>query len=124
MKLVSRTQVTHTHTGTHTDRHQDSWPFMKLVSRTQVPDYYDIIRKPMALSIIREKLNNCEYQTAVDYVADVDLMFLNCLQYNPRHTNEAKAGQRLQSFFHSELSRLGLSEHGGGGGPPTKRSRL
>lgn len=70
-------------------RHDDSWPFMKLVTRTQVswvteqtnkraserqpratsrsrssaqvPDYYDIISKPMALSTIREKVNNCQY---------------------------------------------------------------
>ncbi|XP_071354679.1 bromodomain adjacent to zinc finger domain protein 1A isoform X2 [Trachinotus anak] len=102
-------------------RHEDSWPFMKLVSRTQVPDYYDIIKKPIALSTIREKVNNCEYQTAGEYVADVELMFSNCLQYNPRHTNEAKAGHRLQQFFHSELSRLGLSERGSA--PPAKRSR-
>lgn len=30
----------------------------------QVPDYYDIIKKPIALNTIREKVNNCEYQTA------------------------------------------------------------
>lgn len=119
---------------------------------TQVPDYYDIIKKPIALNTIREKVNNCEYQTAgeprVDhcgqnacfcaecehvtlislhlvsageYVSDVELMFSNCLQYNPRHTNEAKAGHRLQRFFHAELSRLGLLEHGSA--LPTKRSR-
>lgn len=29
-----------------------------------MPDYYDIIKKPIALSTIREKVNNCEYQTA------------------------------------------------------------
>nr|XP_057946154.1 LOW QUALITY PROTEIN: bromodomain adjacent to zinc finger domain protein 1A-like [Doryrhamphus excisus] len=102
-------------------RHEDSWPFMKLVSRTQVPDYYDIISKPMALSTIREKVNNCQYLSAGDFMADVDLMFSNCLQYNARHTNEAKAGIRLQQFFHSELGRLGLSEHGTA--PPAKRSR-
>ncbi|XP_040054562.2 bromodomain adjacent to zinc finger domain protein 1A isoform X2 [Gasterosteus aculeatus] len=102
-------------------RHEDSWPFMKLVSRTQVPDYYDIVKKPIALSTIREKVNNCEYQTAGEFVSDVDLMFSNCLQYNPRHTNEAKAGHRLQQFFYSELSRLGLSEQGAT--PPAKRSR-
>uniref|UniRef100_A0A3Q4IBV2 Bromodomain adjacent to zinc finger domain protein 1A-like n=1 Tax=Neolamprologus brichardi TaxID=32507 RepID=A0A3Q4IBV2_NEOBR len=102
-------------------RHEDSWPFMKLVSRTQVPDYYDIIKKPIALNTIREKVNNCEYQTAGEYVSDVELMFSNCLQYNPRHTNEAKAGHRLQRFFHAELSRLGLLEHGSA--LPSKRSR-
>ncbi|XP_061598939.1 bromodomain adjacent to zinc finger domain protein 1A isoform X2 [Cololabis saira] len=102
-------------------RHEDSWPFMKLVSRTQVPDYYDIIKKPIALSTIREKVNNYEYQTAGEFISDVELMFFNCLQYNPRHTNEAKAGQRLQQFFHSELRKLGLSERCSA--PPTKRSR-
>ncbi|XP_022621867.1 bromodomain adjacent to zinc finger domain protein 1A [Seriola dumerili] len=102
-------------------RHEDSWPFMKLVSRTQVPDYYDIIKKPIALSTIREKVNNCEYQTAGEFISDVELMFSNCLQYNPRHTNEAKAGHRLQQFFHSELGRLGLSERGSA--PPAKRTR-
>uniref|UniRef100_A0A096M7C9 Bromodomain adjacent to zinc finger domain protein 1A n=1 Tax=Poecilia formosa TaxID=48698 RepID=A0A096M7C9_POEFO len=102
-------------------RHEDSWPFMKLVSKTQVPDYYDIITKPIALSTIREKVNNCEYQTAGDYISDVELMFSNCLQYNPRHTNEAKAGVRLQQFFHSELNRLGLRERCSA--PPAKRAR-
>uniref|UniRef100_A0A8C2ZQ35 Bromodomain adjacent to zinc finger domain protein 1A n=1 Tax=Cyclopterus lumpus TaxID=8103 RepID=A0A8C2ZQ35_CYCLU len=101
-------------------RHEDSWPFKKLVSRTQVPDYYDIVKKPIALSTIREKVNNCEYQTAEEFVSDVDLMFSNCLQYNPRHTTEAKAGHRLQQFFHSELDRLGLSERSA---PPAKHSR-
>uniref|UniRef100_A0A673MQL1 Bromodomain adjacent to zinc finger domain protein 1A n=1 Tax=Sinocyclocheilus rhinocerous TaxID=307959 RepID=A0A673MQL1_9TELE len=102
-------------------RHEDSWPFKKLVSRTQVPDYYDIIKKPIALSTIREKVNNCEYQTAAEYMEDVELMFSNCLEYNPRNTNEAKAGLRLQAFFHSELQRLGLAERMT---PPQKRSRM
>lgn len=89
-------------------RHEDSWPFIKLVSRTQVPDYYDVIQKPIALSIIREKLNSCEYQNAGELIADVELMFSNCQEYNPRHSNEAKAGLRLQNYFLSVLEQVGL----------------
>lgn len=59
---------------------------------------------------------------AGEFVCDVDLMFSNCLQYNPRHTNEAKAGLRLQHYFHSELVRLGLSERSPAP-PAAKRSR-
>ncbi|XP_057716248.1 bromodomain adjacent to zinc finger domain protein 1A isoform X2 [Corythoichthys intestinalis] len=103
-------------------RHDDSWPFMKLVTRTQVPDYYDIITKPIALSTIREKVNNCQYLNTGDFIADVDLMFSNCLRYNARHTNEAKAGLRLQQFFHTQLKKLGLSDHGADT-PPAKRAR-
>ncbi|EDL36738.1 mCG126024, partial [Mus musculus] len=47
-------------------RHDDSWPFLKLVSKIQVPDYYDIIKKPIALNIIREKVNKCEYKLACE----------------------------------------------------------
>nr|XP_049595811.1 bromodomain adjacent to zinc finger domain protein 1A isoform X3 [Syngnathus scovelli] len=105
-------------------RHDDSWPFMKLVTRTQVPDYYDIISRPIALSIIREKVNNCQYLNAGDFISDVELMFSNCLQYNARHTNEAKAGVRLQQFFRAQLSKLGLSEHAPTQAPTAKRARL
>ncbi|XP_077587138.1 bromodomain adjacent to zinc finger domain protein 1A [Stigmatopora nigra] len=105
-------------------RHDDSWLFMKLVTRTQVPDYYDIISQPIALSTIREKVNNCQYLNTDDFISDVELMFSNCFLYNARHTNEAKAGLRLQQFFRTQLKKLGLSDGGGGmETPPTKRLR-
>ncbi|XP_070611739.1 bromodomain adjacent to zinc finger domain protein 1A isoform X2 [Erythrolamprus reginae] len=89
-------------------RHDDSWPFMKLVSKVQVPDYYDIIKKPIALNIIREKVNKCEYKVASEFIEDVELMFSNCFEYNARNTSEAKAGTRLQAFFHVQAQKLGL----------------
>ncbi|XP_064421034.1 bromodomain adjacent to zinc finger domain protein 1A [Latimeria chalumnae] len=109
-------------------RHEDSWPFMKLVSKAQVPDYYDIIKNPIALNIIREKVNNCEYKLASKFVEDIELMFSNCFEYNSRHTNEAKAGARLQAFFHSQAQKLGLQIKNENVDqttpPPTKRSRI
>ncbi|XP_069882680.1 bromodomain adjacent to zinc finger domain protein 1A isoform X5 [Dipodomys merriami] len=89
-------------------RHDDSWPFLKLVSKIQVPDYYDIIKKPIALNIIREKVNKCEYKLASEFIDDIELMFSNCFEYNPRNTSEAKAGTRLQAFFHVQAQKLGL----------------
>ncbi|XP_027275508.1 bromodomain adjacent to zinc finger domain protein 1A isoform X3 [Cricetulus griseus] len=89
-------------------RHDDSWPFLKLVSKIQVPDYYDIIKKPIALNIIREKVNKCEYKLASEFIDDIELMFSNCFEYNPRNTSEAKAGTRLQAFFHYQAQKLGL----------------
>uniref|UniRef100_G1KAL1 Bromodomain adjacent to zinc finger domain protein 1A n=1 Tax=Anolis carolinensis TaxID=28377 RepID=G1KAL1_ANOCA len=108
-------------------RHDDSWPFMKLVSKIQVPDYYDIIKKPIALNIIREKVNKCEYNLASEFIEDVELMFSNCFEYNPRNTSEAKAGTRLQAFFHTQAQKLGLPVASGymdHAAPATKRSRI
>lgn len=36
-------------------------------------------------------------------------MFSNCFEYNPRNTSEAKAGTRLQAFFHIQAQKLGLT---------------
>ncbi|XP_021257332.1 bromodomain adjacent to zinc finger domain protein 1A, partial [Numida meleagris] len=108
-------------------RHDDSWPFMKLVSKIQVPDYYDIIKKPIALNIIREKVNKCEYKLASEFIEDIELMFSNCFEYNPRNTSEAKAGTRLQAFFHIQAQKLGLPIASGNvdnAAPVTKKSRI
>ncbi|NWU94746.1 BAZ1A protein, partial [Upupa epops] len=108
-------------------RHDDSWPFMKLVSKIQVPDYYDIIKKPIALNIIREKVNKCEYKLASEFIDDIELMFSNCFEYNPRNTSEAKAGTRLQAFFHIQAQKLGLPVTSGNvdhGPPAAKKSRI
>uniref|UniRef100_A0A8C3QLV6 Bromodomain adjacent to zinc finger domain protein 1A n=1 Tax=Cyanoderma ruficeps TaxID=181631 RepID=A0A8C3QLV6_9PASS len=108
-------------------RHDDSWPFMKLVSKIQVPDYYDIIKKPIALNIIREKVNKCEYKLASEFIEDIELMFSNCFEYNPRNTSEAKAGTRLQAFFHIQAQKLGLPITSGNVDhttPVAKKSRI
>ncbi|XP_069772864.1 bromodomain adjacent to zinc finger domain protein 1A isoform X2 [Narcine bancroftii] len=110
-------------------RQEDSWPFLKLVNKAQVTDYYDIIKKPVALNIIREKLNRCEYNFASDFIDDVELMFTNCFEYNPRNTSEAKAGMKLQAFFHNRVEKLGLTMKSANVDhspqpPITKRSRI
>ncbi|KAM8783060.1 bromodomain adjacent to zinc finger domain protein 1A isoform 2-T2 [Rhynchonycteris naso] len=110
-------------------RHDDSWPFLKLVSKIQVPDYYDIIKKPIALNIIREKVNKCEYKLASEFIDDIELMFSNCFEYNPRNTSEAKAGMRLQTFFHIQAQKLGLHVTSGNveqvsTPPAAKKSRI
>ncbi|XP_070098140.1 bromodomain adjacent to zinc finger domain protein 1A isoform X2 [Equus caballus] len=110
-------------------RHDDSWPFLKLVSKIQVPDYYDIIKKPIALNIIREKVNKCEYKLASEFIDDIELMFSNCFEYNPRNTSEAKAGTRLQAFFHIQAQKLGLHVTAGSVDqvstpPAAKKSRI
>ncbi|OXB83932.1 UNVERIFIED_CONTAM: hypothetical protein H355_009416 [Colinus virginianus] len=92
-----------------------------------VPDYYDIIKKPIALNIIREKVNKCEYKLASEFIEDIELMFSNCFEYNPRNTSEAKAGTRLQAFFHIQAQKLGLPVTSGNvdhAAPAAKKSRI
>lgn len=62
-----------------------------------------------------------------EFIEDVELMFSNCFEYNPRSTSEAKAGTRLQAFFHVQAQKLGLPlafnnvDHAA---PAAKKSRI
>uniref|UniRef100_A0A8C6SV85 Tripartite motif containing 66 n=1 Tax=Neogobius melanostomus TaxID=47308 RepID=A0A8C6SV85_9GOBI len=68
--------------------------------------YYQIIKRPMDLSVIRTKLNKSNskhYNSADQYVADVYLMFKNCAKFNYPDSEVAQAGRSLESFFNSKL---------------------
>lgn len=66
--------------------HQDpeSIPFRAPVDPIAlgIPDYLDIIKKPMDLGTIEKKLRKGEYSDPWEYVDDVWLMFDNAWVYN------------------------------------------
>uniref|UniRef100_A0A8C9V201 ATPase family AAA domain-containing protein 2 n=1 Tax=Scleropages formosus TaxID=113540 RepID=A0A8C9V201_SCLFO len=48
-----------------------------------VSDYLEVIRQPMDLSTIMTKIDTHKYLTAKDFLADIDLICSNALEYNP-----------------------------------------
>ncbi|GAA6233659.1 tripartite motif-containing protein 66-like isoform X1 [Lates japonicus] len=68
--------------------------------------YYQIIKRPMDLSVIRARLNkkNTRHYSCPDqFVADVFLMFRNCAKFNYPDSEVAQAGRSLEAFFVSKL---------------------
>ncbi|XP_064192998.1 tripartite motif-containing protein 66 isoform X2 [Anguilla rostrata] len=68
--------------------------------------YYQIIKKPMDLSVIRSKLNRrspSHYYNPQEFVADFFLMFRNCAKFNYPDSEVAQAGRSLEAFFGSKL---------------------
>lgn len=53
-----------------------------LWSYVQVPDYYEVIEKPMDLTTIQKKMDNGRYTQPEEFVNDIDLMIVNSYQYN------------------------------------------
>ncbi len=49
-----------------------------------IPDYFDIIKKPMDMSSIRRNLENGSYKDPWEFVDDVWLMFENAWVYNKK----------------------------------------
>ena len=57
-------------------------PFIKLVPRSQYPDYYIIITNPIAMENIQKKINRQDYQSLREFREDIRLLCNNARTYN------------------------------------------
>ncbi|KAJ8768872.1 hypothetical protein K2173_023867 [Erythroxylum novogranatense] len=64
------------------DRLDLSYLFLKPVSKKEAPDYLDIIKRPMDLSTIRDKVRHMEYKNRHDFRHDVWQITYNAHLYN------------------------------------------
>ncbi|XP_060893124.1 transcription intermediary factor 1-alpha-like [Labrus mixtus] len=88
--------------------HTLSAPFHEPVSPL-ARNYYQIIKRPIDLSVIRRKLdksNTLHYFTPEQFVDDVLLMFKNCSTFNYPDSEVAQAGRNLELFFLSKLREI------------------
>ncbi|XP_077420370.1 tripartite motif-containing protein 66 isoform X1 [Vanacampus margaritifer] len=71
--------------------------------------YYQIIKRPIDLSVIRARLNKRSaqhYNSPDQFVADVYLMFHNCAKFNYPDSEVAQAGRSLEAFFAGKLEEV------------------
>lgn len=74
------------------DPHQFfAWP----VTDDIAPGYSSIISKPMDFSTIRQKLEDNEYHTLIEFTGDFKLMCDNAIKYNHQETVYNKAARKL-----------------------------
>ncbi|XP_031333781.1 bromodomain-containing protein 3-like isoform X3 [Photinus pyralis] len=83
-----------------------AWPFYKPVDAELLGlhDYHDIIRNPMDLGTVKQKMDNREYRTAQEFAADVRLIFTNCYKYNPSDHDVVAMARKLQDVFEMNFS--------------------
>ncbi|XP_044265783.1 bromodomain adjacent to zinc finger domain protein 1A isoform X2 [Tribolium madens] len=86
----------------------NAWPFLRPVQKTEVPDYYDVITKPMDFGTIKYKLNMGEYKEDSQFMADAVLVFQNCNTYNHTEDDVYKCGVQLLRLFQKKCRELGL----------------
>ncbi|KAJ8965409.1 hypothetical protein NQ314_004161 [Rhamnusium bicolor] len=66
--------------------------FMKLPSKIDYPDYYEVINNPIDMEKIAQKLKSNAYETLDDLVSDFVLMFDNACKYNEPDSQIYKDG--------------------------------
>ncbi|XP_058065795.1 uncharacterized protein LOC131215423 [Anopheles bellator] len=79
--------------------HDDAWPFMDPVDEDIAPRYYSIIRRPMDLQKMEEKLDNGEYAMFGDFQYDFKLIVNNCRLYNGQANEYTEMVNNLQLAF-------------------------
>lgn len=70
--------------------------FMKLPSKIEYPDYYEVIKRPIVLENIAQKLKGGQYESLDDIVSDFVLMFDNACKYNEPDSQIYKDALMLQ----------------------------
>ncbi|KAG4079697.1 hypothetical protein HA402_009083 [Bradysia odoriphaga] len=72
--------------------------FMKLPSKNDYPDYYDIIKNPIDMEKIAHKLKTQVYETVDEIASDFMLMFENACKYNEPDSQLYKDALVLQQI--------------------------
>ncbi|KYB25061.1 bromodomain-containing protein 3 isoform X3 [Tribolium castaneum] len=85
-----------------------AWPFYKPVDAEllMLHDYHDIIKKPMDLGTVKQKMDNREYRSAQEFAADVRLIFTNCYKYNPSDHDVVAMARKLQDVFEVKFAKI------------------
>ncbi|XP_075986622.1 homeotic protein female sterile-like isoform X2 [Anticarsia gemmatalis] len=85
-----------------------AWPFYKPVDAELLGlhDYFDIIKKPMDLGTVKQKMDSRAYKTAAEFAADVRLIFTNCYKYNPPDHDVVAMARKLQDVFEMRYAKI------------------
>ncbi|KAK9241039.1 Bromodomain-containing protein [Lipomyces kononenkoae] len=78
-----------------------SFPFLQPVDPVALncPSYFKVIKKPMDISTIQNKLNTNQYESGAEFEEDIRLMFRNCYKFNPDASPVNIMGHRLEAVF-------------------------
>ncbi|XP_031210313.1 nucleosome-remodeling factor subunit BPTF isoform X9 [Mastomys coucha] len=83
--------------------HKMAWPFLEPVDPNDAPDYYGVIREPMDLATMEERIQNRYYERLTEFVADMTKIFDNCRYYNPNDSPFYQCAEVLETFFVQKL---------------------
>jgi len=88
--------------------HQHGWVFNCPVDPVELglPDYFEVIKKPMDLGTIHKKIDNGAYHSIVDFEVDVNLTFDNAMAYNEEGTVVYDMAKELKEKFKIDYKKL------------------
>ncbi|KAK4157334.1 Bromodomain-containing protein [Chaetomidium leptoderma] len=74
--------------------------------RDGVPDYHDVVKKPMDLSTMKAKMDGREYGDETEFLADMNQIFTNCYTYWREQDPMWAACEKLQKSFEDKFGQM------------------
>ena len=74
---------------------ENAFAFLKPVNKAKYKDYYDVIKMPIDLETIKNKINYKKYKSREDFISDFELLYNNCLTYNGPDNSYTNTAQKL-----------------------------
>jgi bromodomain-containing factor 1 len=71
-----------------------------------IPTYPQIVKTPMDLGTIDNKLKHNQYSKVSDFIADFELIVGNCVLFNGREHAIAQSAFKMQSSFNNQMANL------------------
>ncbi|XP_019854901.1 PREDICTED: uncharacterized protein LOC100636542 [Amphimedon queenslandica] len=89
----------------------ESYPFRQPVNPIDlgIPDYFDVIKNPIDLSVIRMKLESGSYSDPWQFCDDMQLMFDNAWTYNKKTSRVYKFCSKLHEVFYETIDEAMVS---------------
>ena len=75
-----------------------------------VPNYYEIIKKPMDFSIVKKKLNNYSYTNLKEFCEDMNLIFSNCFLYNGINSYVGEMCSKVKNEYNKLFAKYKLDK--------------
>ncbi|XP_018020851.1 uncharacterized protein LOC108677188 [Hyalella azteca] len=79
--------------------HPDAWAFLDPVEESIAPNYYAVIRRPMHITKLEERLDKGYYTSLAMFDADFKLMMDNCKLYNGPGSEYTHMAYTLEKVF-------------------------
>ncbi|XP_026976841.1 protein polybromo-1 isoform X12 [Sagmatias obliquidens] len=80
--------------------------FQKLPSKVQYPDYYAIIKEPIDLKTIAQRIQNGSYKSVHAMAKDIDLLAKNAKTYNEPGSQVFKDANSIKKIFYMKKAEI------------------
>ncbi|XP_066101980.1 protein polybromo-1 isoform X21 [Saccopteryx bilineata] len=92
--------------ATNPSGHLISELFQKLPSKVQYPDYYAIIKEPIDLKTIAQRIQNGNYKSIHAMAKDIDLLAKNAKTYNEPGSQVFKDANSIKKIFYMKKAEI------------------